>query len=325
MATTSNLPFLRRHPLLCLLLLTPRIPEYLSSSSPLNAILLNPGTFVFELGANLGLYGAGALLVREAAIRWRKGWATVLLLGGAYGILEEGVALSTLFNPNASPVGDLGFYGHWLGVNWVWAAGIVPFHALYSISLPILLLGIGLPSTRGEPFLGGRKLAATMGILALDVVALAMLVVFGEKFWMGGPVFVGSLVAIGVLVVSARRVGEGALRAGTGVPRPARRMAFVGLLFFPSVLLVQRIPEGLGLPAAVDFALTVLLQGAFLAYVLRSVGPGDTRRQLVAFAFGLVIPIAALGLLVAITLPVILAADLAMVLFFRRLWQTSGT
>ena len=142
---------------------------------------------------------------------------------------------------------------------------------------------------------------------------------------MGGPVFVGSLVAIGVLVASARRGGEGALRAGTGVPRPAGRMAFVGLLFFPSVLLVQRIPEGLGLPAAVCFALTVLLQGAFLAYALQSVGPGDTRRQLVAFAFGLVVPIAALGLMVEITLPVILAADLAMVLFFRRLWQISGT
>jgi len=111
------LGFLRRHPVLCLLLLTPGIPEYLSSSSPLNALVLDPVMFVFQLAANLGLYGPGVLLIREASIRWKKGWATVLLLGAAYGILEEGVALSTLFNPNAGPVGELGFYGHWLGVN----------------------------------------------------------------------------------------------------------------------------------------------------------------------------------------------------------------
>ena len=35
-----------------------------------------------------------------------------------------------------------GFYGHWLGVNWVWVAGIVPVHMIFSISLPILLVGL---------------------------------------------------------------------------------------------------------------------------------------------------------------------------------------
>jgi len=148
--------YLKSHPILSLLVLTPGIPEYLSSSSPINAIVLNPPQFVFQLLANLGLYGSGALLIHDAATRWRKGWATIFLLGAGYGILEEGVALSTLFDPNAGPVGALGFYGHWLGVNWVWAAGIVPFHAIYSISLPILLLGMAIPETRAKPLLGRR-------------------------------------------------------------------------------------------------------------------------------------------------------------------------
>ena len=106
--------------------------------------------FLFQLLANLGLYGSGVLLIYEAKVRWEKGWATVLLLGAAYGILEEGVALSTLYDPKANPVGDLGVYGHWAGVNWIWSAGIVPFHALWSISLPILLLGLALPETVGR-------------------------------------------------------------------------------------------------------------------------------------------------------------------------------
>ncbi len=60
--------------------------------------------FLFQLAGNLGLYVPGALIVREAMVRWNKGWGSVLLLGAAYGILEEGVALSTLFNPKAHPV-----------------------------------------------------------------------------------------------------------------------------------------------------------------------------------------------------------------------------
>src|SRR5207244_8673312 len=74
-----------------LLLLSPGIPEYLSGSSPVAALVINPGQFVFQIVANVGLYGPGALLVRAATVRWRKGWATVLLLGASYSILEERV------------------------------------------------------------------------------------------------------------------------------------------------------------------------------------------------------------------------------------------
>ena len=164
--------FLRRHPVVCLLLLSPGIPEYISGSSPTSAIVLNPLMFGFQLVANLGLYGPGVLLVREATVRWKKGWATVLLLGAAYGILEEGVALSTLFNPDASPVGKLGTYGHWLGVNWVWVAGIIPVHMIFSISLPILLLGLAVPRTRGESLLSRRGVRVVSVVLAVDVAFL---------------------------------------------------------------------------------------------------------------------------------------------------------
>ncbi len=145
--------YLRSHPVLCLFLLTPGIPEYLTSSSPLNATVLNPLQFLFQLLLNTGLYLPGALLVREAMVRWKKGWATVLLLGAAYGILEEGIALSTLYNPVAKPVGTLGYYGHWLGVSWVWTVGILLVHMVYSVALPILLLNLALPETRGRSLL----------------------------------------------------------------------------------------------------------------------------------------------------------------------------
>jgi len=306
----------------CLLLLSPGIPEYLSSSSPLNALVLNPPMFLFQLVANLGLYGPGVLLVREAKVRWNKGWGSVLLLGAAYGVLEEGVALSTLFNPGAGPVGALGTYGHWLGVNWVWLAGIVPVHMIYSISLPILLLGLALPETVGRPFLEGRKVVAAFAILGADVLGLFLLITLGVKFWMGTPVLVGSFVAILGLVVAARRVGKGVIHARSGQPRVGpRKVGVLGAVFYPSVLLAEFVMMGLGAPAGVDFALVVVLQGLFLLYVLRTGDSVDNGRVLVAFAFGLVLPIAAIGVIAEAALPVNLLADLVMVLFFLRLYR----
>ena len=35
------------------------------------------------------LYGGGAVLIRELTIRWQKSWVSLLVLGAAYGIIEE--------------------------------------------------------------------------------------------------------------------------------------------------------------------------------------------------------------------------------------------
>ena len=313
---------LRKHPVVCLLLLTPGIPEYLSSSSPLNAIVLNPPMFIVQLAANLGLYGPGVLLIREAKIRWKKGWGSVLALGAAYGVLEEGVALSTLFNPTAGPVGSLGTYGHWVGVNWVWLAGIVPFHMIFSISIPILFLGIALPETRGVQFLGGRKLVAAFGVLSLDVLGLFLLITLGVKFWMGTPVLVGSFAAIAVLVLLAWRAPDHALRARPGLPgRGPRSMALLGVAFYPAVLLSEGAGEAAGVPASIDFVLVILLQGLFLFYFLREVGTVRDERVLVATMVGLVVPIAAIGVIAEAGLPFTLAGDAAFVMFVRKLWR----
>src|SRR5438046_10608265 len=91
--------FLKSHPILFLLLLTPGIPEYLSASSQITLLVVFPPLFFLLLAANIGLYGSGVILIREAMIRWKKGWASVFLLGVAYGIVEEGLALWSLFTP----------------------------------------------------------------------------------------------------------------------------------------------------------------------------------------------------------------------------------
>ena len=317
----SAFGFFRRHPVVLLLLLSPGIPEYLSPSSPLYVILTDPGKFFIQLLLNLGLYGPGVLLIREARVRWKKGLGPVLMLGVAYGILEEGVALSTLFNPNAGPVGVLGYYGHWLGVSWVWLTWLLVFHSLFSIALPILLVDLALPETRGVPFLGGGKTVAVLAVLCLDVSLLFDFILSGG-FWMGTPVFIGSLASIAALVYAARRAPAGLL--SFAIPGPChglRLTAIVGAIIFPVFLVTPSLFRAVGLPPIVAILLMIVMTGALLLWVVRNLNFPGNERWLVAFSLGLVAPIAAVGVVAEFPLELVLLADLGLVLFFRRLFR----
>src|SRR5205807_8317096 len=199
--------FLKSHPLLFLLLLTPGIPEYLSASSQLTLLVISPLIFFGLLAANLGLYGSGVVLIREAMIRWKKGWASVFLLGVAYGIVEEGIALWTLFNPLAQPVGNLGFYGHWLGVNWVWTVGLLIFHSVYSIGLPIFLFGLVFPELHSKSLVSMRGVRISVLALTIDSVLLFLVESLTYRNYNpGGGLLIFSGVVIAALVFAARKL-----------------------------------------------------------------------------------------------------------------------
>jgi hypothetical protein len=318
--------WLSRHPIVCLALLTPGIPEYLSSSSPLNAIVLNPGQFVFQLVANLGLYVPGALLVREARIRWNAGWTSVLLLGAAYGTLEEGIALSTMFNPRSSVVGALGEYGHFAGVNWVWVPGVLFVHMVLSIALPIALLDLALPSTRGRRFLSRRGLVVAFVVLGVDVAGLAALVRFGLHFWMGWGPFVGAWLAIAGAVWAAHRL------AGVRRPRVATTprgtpwgFYGLGLAFFPGILFPEAILASWRAPPVVTIAVLVAIQGTILWTLVRCAGPSIGTHRFVAFVSGVLTPIFAIGVVAEWPLPITVAADLVAVSFLVFLWRNRSS
>ncbi len=105
----------RRGPVFALLLLAPSIPELLTGSTPVSRLVTDPVGFAVSFALDVGLYGTGALLIREVCVAYRRGWASILLLGGAYGIAEEGFAVHTFFQRSGAPVGLLGSYGHAFG------------------------------------------------------------------------------------------------------------------------------------------------------------------------------------------------------------------
>lgn len=136
--------------ILTLYLLAPILGEVFSWSTPPLKLLVDPFALIFEPA----LYGSGALLIREIARRRGLGWGNILVLGAAYGVMEEAIDVQTWFNP--AGLHDLGIYGRAWETNWVWAIGLTVFHIVFSITLPIVLAEAFFPSIADRPWFGRK-------------------------------------------------------------------------------------------------------------------------------------------------------------------------
>lgn len=143
--------WLHRHPAWVLFVIAPILAEVFSGSTPLNEFIMP-----FTALSLMMLYGSGAVLAREAVRRWNKGWVSLLLLGFAYGIYEEGLVVRSFFDPHWIDLGNLGAYGRVAGVNWVWTEQLLLVHASISIMTTITFVEILFPDRRHEPWLRGR-------------------------------------------------------------------------------------------------------------------------------------------------------------------------
>ncbi len=243
-------------PVLILFFLAPAIGELLSGSSPPSEFF-NP----FVLLVLNALYGSGALLIREARVRWKKGWPTVLALGAAYAIVEEGLMVKSFFDPHWVDLGLLGTYGRWGGVNWVWCAHLTIFHAVFSIATPILLLDLLFPSWREEQWLSRRGMIGFTLLLLADVALGFLGLTTYRPPW--GP-YLGAVLLVGALIWLAWRLPARWGVPGDGcVPRPLLfALAGFGLtvaLFLTAWVLPNvDVPVGVTLGAEVASAVLAL-------------------------------------------------------------------
>jgi hypothetical protein len=111
------------------------------------------------------------------------------------------------------------------------------------------------------------------------------------------------------------------IHARSDAPRLGPRAAgLLGTLFYTSVLLSESLGMRAGAPASVDFVVVIALQGIFLIGFLRVLGSRGNERNLIAPSLGLVVPIAAIGVISERLLPLALLPDVAFLLFLRMLW-----
>ena len=183
-------------PALSLVLIAPLVAEILPGSAPIT----HPGVlpFIFLI------YGPGALLIRDVVRVRSLSWTSILLFGAAYGILEEGIALESFFNPSLYNAASWGRVG---SVNIVYVEAVIPIHAIWSAMVPILLTDSLFPTLRHVPYCGrlGRVLTGVWYVLGLLLLALLTRFSIAPGYH-AEPVLIGlSGIAALVLIIEALR------------------------------------------------------------------------------------------------------------------------
>ncbi len=141
-------------------LLSPIFAEVLTGSTPPMEVLLNPLSFP-SLWA---FYGSGVILMREIWVRKNPSPGGIMLLGFAYGILEEGVFIKSWFDPHWPDLGVLATYGRVGDVNTVWAVWLTIFHGFMSIWVPIMVSLLLFPDMKNKPILTKKSAALLLSI-----------------------------------------------------------------------------------------------------------------------------------------------------------------
>lgn len=302
-------------------MLAPSIPELLTGSTPVSELIVNPIGFLVGFALDVVLYGSGALLIREFSVFFRKGWASVLLLGGAYGIAEEGFEVHTFFQTSGSPVGALGSYGHLFGVNWMWSLSLTVFHATYSIALPILLVRLWFPDVKDQRWLSRRTVTLLSVAYASEVVGFGAFVVGHGPSPAALAFFVGVVAVLIVLALWAPRdllwPRDGPRRLGS---RTLGGLGAVEFLVYFAVLLAA---STRAVPAVVMAVLVVVANGLVVLVLLRFVGRDDLERAEFSFAVGMLSILFAWDVLIEfIAVPGILAVSALFVYLLVRLDRT---
>jgi len=215
---------MRRHaPVLVLFLLSPLVAEVLFGATPLSRW----GSLV----AVAPLYGGGAVLIRELARRRGRGWWRIALLGAAYGIIEEGLAIQSLFNPdlfNAAMVGGRAF-----GVNWIWTEWTIGYHVVWSVGIPILLAELLFPRRRAEPWIGTTGVLVAGSLFALGTLAVGVIfrLAVAPNFRTPLPLLGGAVMLVaGLVTLALGWPADLGRREPPGPKRPAPSPWFVGLV-----------------------------------------------------------------------------------------------
>jgi len=199
-----------------LFFVAPLVAEYLLGDFPI--------TFLSPLVTMAPLYGGGALLIRELTRRSGRGWPTILVLGCAYALIEEGYTTQTLFNPDI-------FGRHWrllshawipsLGIGAWWTLFMLNVHSFWSMGVSIALVEGLFPSRArtipGTPWLGKIGLAVAAVLYAFGAWASTAymlhkyrFVASTAQFAVTGVVCILLIAAAFVLPAPAPRTSAGA-------------------------------------------------------------------------------------------------------------------
>ncbi len=181
-----------------LALLTPVIAELTFGSTPLH--------FAYLLLLWLPIYGAGILLVREAVARTGRWWPSIIVLGLAYELAEDGLGLQALTSPHLYHAADWAPQIFGLNIAY-WILNII-YHVVFSAVIPIFIVNLLFPAFKDRPYLKKGGLAWVTLFAMIGVAMLRGTVPPNQDRGYTAPLSVtlGCIVAIIILAIVALRI-----------------------------------------------------------------------------------------------------------------------
>jgi hypothetical protein len=169
------------------------------------------------------MYGGAALLIREHVRHKGRGWPTILCLGAAYALLEEGLVTQSLFNPDY-----LKLHMHflqpahiaWLGTGGWWTMLMLNVHTFWSIGVSIALAEGLWPERVREPWLGKVGHTVVDLLFLFGLVANTLIGYKQNHFWASRrQLGVAALLCV-LLIVLAFASPRGMTKRAGAVPSP---------------------------------------------------------------------------------------------------------
>ena len=246
------------------------------------------------------LYGGGALLIREARIRWDLGWS-IIFLAIAYGILEEGLLMQSFFNQNHEDLNELSKYGYWLKTHWPWTIELIIYHATISTLIPILITDLVFPKVKNQPFLNKGGMITFIILITLETLAIgATIIVAGRD--MADP-YIADPIVLGVcaLVMFMSIYLAYHYRSKRSVDTKARllnpfKLGLYAFLMAACVLLLPSSLASLSVPAVITTLAMLVLSAVVLLFGFTQMLHRDiTKRHQVAVSVGTVLVFVALS------------------------------
>jgi hypothetical protein len=193
-------------PALVLAVLSPFVAELLLGDIPVRMVVIFP--------VLAGMYGAGAIVIREIARRTGRGWPTILMLGAAYGFAEEGLGDMSLFDPDFAGHHLLAA-GRFLGIGWPWWCYVITLHVVWSIGTSIGLTEALFPARADRPWLGKVGLTVSGAVFVLGLLLVHLTSEYRLAAWQAllSLALVVAASALAFLLPRPRRAGTGPVPA----------------------------------------------------------------------------------------------------------------
>jgi len=179
-------------------------------------------------------YGLPALLIADAAARWKLSWGGATALCYAYGFYNEGVVAKTLIDGHAASASYNG-YGVFLGLGIPWMLSILTVHAFLSMLFPIVFAEELFPERIRRPFL---PLWTRFAFLTVLLVLGYLLFTARGPFQAPLPYFFAFVAAIAVIALGVRLSTRGRGLERRYGPGPLRIAPFWWGALAPVVFLV---------------------------------------------------------------------------------------